>query len=260
MNLYKTLFRPLLFTLSPDNAHRLASFGLRIAGRLPLGKMLTAQLLAYSHPALRMEVGGVNFFNPIGLPGGFDPNAAQAPIYRALGFGFATMGSVTFRTQPGNPRPHFTRLNKDESLIVNKGLMNEGAASVARTIERFRGQGKIDYPLGVSIARTSFIPAHETADDYVASFRLLAPRADYIEINVSCPNVACFTPKEQVKHIENILRKINRLRRSGPPLNKPIWLKVGPDLSDAWNEKIIRICLEQKVDAIVLTNLVKDRS
>lgn len=258
--LYKQILRPFLFKLSPDNAHKLASFGLKWAGKFDGTKSLTGKFLSFSHPALSIEIAGINFPNPIGLPGGFDPNADQATIYDALGFGFATMGSVTHQPQSGNPRPHFTRLNKDQSLIINKGLMNKGAKHVADTVRNLREKKKIDYPLGISIARTTDIPKEQTTDDYVKSFRLLAPQADYIEVNVSCPNVTIFSPEEQVEYIDEILTKINQIRHPNKEHQIPVWLKVGPDISDSWNEKIISLCLKQKVDAVVLTNLIKDRS
>lgn len=259
-NLYKTLLRPALFKLSPDAAHRLASLGLKWAGIIPTAKWLMGKSLSYNHPSLISDVNGIKFPNPIGLPGGFDPNADLAPIYSAIGFGFATIGSVSLTAQPGNPRPHFTRLKKDESLIVNKGLMNSGAKRVSENIRKLRKANKIDYPLGVSIARTTDIPKEDTADDYAESFRILAPYTDYIEVNVSCPNVTIFTPEEQVEYIDEILTKINQIRSVSERHNIPIWLKIGPDISDRWNEKIIELCLNQSVNALVLTNLVKDRS
>ncbi len=259
-NFYKNIFRPILFRISPDNAHRLASFSLKSAGYIPGSEWMIRKSLSYSHPALASTVSGIQFPNPVGLPGGFDPNGSQAPIYNAMGFGFATIGSVTSKAQIGNPRPHFTRLKKDESLLVNKGLMNKGAEHIGNLIGKLRAAKKINYPLGISIARTTDIPKASTGEDYAESYRLLAPHADYIEVNVSCPNVAGFKPEEQTEYIREILTKISQCRNTAQGSTAPVWLKVGPDISDDWNEKIIQLCLEYKVDAIVLTNLLKDRS
>ncbi len=257
---YKSIIRPSLFLLSPDTAHSLASFGLRVTGKFETTKRMAKKVLSFDNPALETTVSGIKFSNPIGLPAGFDPNAGQAPVYNAIGFGFASIGSVTFHAQAGNPRPHFTRLIQDKSLIVNKGLMNNGAKAIADHIQELRAKKKIDYPLGISIARTSGIPDDQTAEDYAKSFRLLAPQADYIEINVSCPNIASFSPEKQVHHIRDILQSIDQARHPSKQYAVPIWVKLGPDTSDHWNEKIIATCLEYNVDAIILTNLVKDRS
>jgi len=257
---YKSIARPFLFSLSADTSHQMASSALRFAGRSSALRSLARKCLRYDDPILGSEIGGIFFPNPVGLAAGFDPNGDQSSIYSAVGFGFATIGSVTAQAQPGNPRPHFMRLKKDRSLIVNKGLMNKGANFVADQIRALRMNNRIDYPLGISIARTTKLDEKETAKDYAKGFRTLTAYADYVEINVSCPNVAVFPPEEQLSYIERILREIAPFRHPEDSYSTPVWLKLGPDLSDEWNERLIKLCLEYKVDAIVLTNLAKDRS
>lgn len=258
MNYYQKIVKPILFKFSPDTAHQMAGFGLRVIGYLPPAKWLMRRLFNFEHPALETMVCGLKFKNPIGLAAGFDPNGRQAASYSALGFGFAEIGSVTFKPQAGNPPPHAARLVEDESLIVHKGLKNLGVRAVAEHLKRLRAAGQIDYPLGLSIARTTNITAADTARDYLASFRIAAEVADYVTINVSCPNVACFTPEKQLLYVAEILRLIDA-ERIEQKIKIPIWIKFGPDLGAADNEQLIELCLKYHVDAIVLTNLVKDR-
>ena len=256
--IYQKIVKSALFRLSPDTAHRLASFGLRTVSHLPPAKWLARQLFSFTHPALETTVSGLKFKNPIGLAAGFDPDGRQAAMYSALGFGWAGIGSVTLAPQAGNPPPHAARLVEDRSLIVHKGLKNSGVRAVVEHLKRLKTAGQIDYPLGLSIARTTKIAAADTARDYLASFRIAAEVADYVAINVSCPNVACFTPEKQLHYVAEILQLIND-DRGVKKLKIPIWLKLGPDLGPADNERLIELCLKHQVDAIVLTNLVKDR-
>ena len=256
--IYQKIVKPVLFRLSPDTAHRLAGFGLRAINHLPPAKWLARRLFSFTHPALETTVSGLKFKNPIGLAAGFDPDGRQAAMYSTLGFGWAEIGSVTLTPQVGNPPPHAARLIEDRSLIVHKGLKNSGVRAVAEHLKRLKTAGQIDYPLGLSIARTTQIADADTAHDYLASFRIAVEVADYVTLNVSCPNVACFTPEKQLRYVAEILELIDDDRRR-QKIKIPIWLKLGPDLGPADNERLIGLCLKHRVDAIVLTNLVKDR-
>ncbi|MEK7208908.1 MAG: quinone-dependent dihydroorotate dehydrogenase [Patescibacteria group bacterium] len=258
MNFYQKIVKPILFLFSPDLAHRLAGFGLRTVNRLPPAKWLTRRLFNFEHPKLEKIICGLRFKNPIGLAAGFDPNGRQAAMYSTMGFGWSEIGSVTNAPQAGNPPPHAARLIEDNSLIVHKGLKNLGVRAVVEHLKRLKTAGQIDYPLGLSIARTTDIAEADTARDYLASFRAAAEVADYVTINVSCPNVACFTPEKQLLHVAEILRLID-VERIEQKIKMPIWIKFGPDLGEADNERLIELCLRYHVDAIVLTNLVKDR-
>jgi len=258
MKFYQKIVKPILFQFSPDLAHQIAGWGLRVIDYLPPAKWLIGKLFNFKHPSLETTICGLKFKNPIGLAAGFDPNGRQAAMYSTMGFGWAEIGSVTLKAQAGNPPPHAARLVADESLIVHKGLKNDGARAVVERLKCLRTAGKIDYPLGLSIARTTNIAEADTARDYLASFLIVAEVADYVTVNVSCPNVACFTPEKQLLHTAEILELID-LARIKRKIKMPIWIKFGPDLGEAENERLIELCLKYHVDAIVLTNLVKDR-
>ena len=257
--LYHGLAKPIFFRLHPDRAHAMVSAGLRVAGSTRPTKALTRAMLRYDDPILESTVCGIRFPLPFGLSAGFDANGRQASVYAAAGFGFAEIGSVTRHAQPGNPPPHYARLVEDQGLVVHKGLKNNGVEHVVAHLQRLREKGRIDYPLGVSIARTTDIPDDQTVEDYAASVAIALPVADYITLNVSCPNVACFTPEKQVAYTEGILRRANEMREAAGS-RVPLWSKFGPDHTAEWNERIIDICLREGADAIALTNLVKDRT
>ena len=107
IGLLDRLARPLLRALDPEDAHAL------VMRALPLAPISTAP----DPPALAVEAFGLQFPNPLGVAAGLDKNAQVfAPLLR-LGFGFAEVGTVTPRPQPGNPRPRLFRLEADEAVI-----------------------------------------------------------------------------------------------------------------------------------------------
>src|SRR5215510_7427312 len=128
---YRSLVRPILFSLSPETAHEFALHSL---------SLLPASLLAkqFSDPALRIERFGLSFPNPVGLAAGFDKNGVALQPLAALGFGFIEAGTVTYHPQPGNPRPRLFRLREDQALINRAGFNNDGAAAFARRVKQHR--------------------------------------------------------------------------------------------------------------------------
>lgn len=260
---YQAFVKPAVFRLSADSAHHMVSTGLRVVGATPPVRAVARTLFTFEHPALQQTIAGVFFPGPVGLSAGFDPNGLQAPVYRSMGFGWAEIGSVTRHPQNGNPPPHYGRLVADRSLIVNKGLKNEGVEAVVSRLKKMKEQQQIDYPLGISIARTSAIPDDQTASDYLQSYHIARTIADIITINVSCPNVACFTPEIQITFIKEIISRLKEARRAEekrgfPPI--PIWIKIGPDHDEKTIDEILSTILDGNLDGIVLTNLIKDRS
>src|ERR671931_661821 len=57
-------------------------------------------------------------------------------------------------------------------------------AALARRLEK----GKPDCVLGVNIGKSRAVPVEEATADYLASFELVRPHADYVAVNVSSPN------------------------------------------------------------------------
>jgi dihydroorotate dehydrogenase len=98
---------------------------------------------------------------------------------------------VTARPCAGNPTPTLTRLPKTKSILVNKGLRNEGVdAIIARLQHTPRAK---NFVVGVSIAKTNDVRCAsegEAIADYCYSFNRLneAGVGDYYTLNISCPN------------------------------------------------------------------------
>ncbi|MEO9591594.1 MAG: quinone-dependent dihydroorotate dehydrogenase, partial [Rhodopirellula bahusiensis] len=127
MTFYKTLIRPLLFTLDAETTHGLAVEGCRWMSVLPGATKVARRCLELHDPVLETQVAGLRFNNPIGLAAGWDKNGRALRMLDALGFGFVEIGSVSARASQGNSKPRLFRLPQDDAVIVNYGLPNDGA-------------------------------------------------------------------------------------------------------------------------------------
>src|SRR5512143_4246727 len=137
-----SLLRPALFSLDPEDAHRLTLSGLDLAQRLGLLALLPR---ATRKP---VRVMGVDFPNPVGLAAGLDKDGAHINALAALGFGFIEIGTVTPRPQPGNPQPRLFRLPAAEALINRMGFNNLGVDALLANVQRARFRGVLGINIG----------------------------------------------------------------------------------------------------------------
>ena len=193
-------------------------------------------------PRLVQNLFGCCFKNPVGLAAGFDKNAEAAGIWHHFGFGFAELGTVTALAQAGNPKPRLFRLAKEQAALNRMGFNNQGAAAVAKILERQRLDAVGHRPaiLGVNLGKSKLVPLERAASDYAASLEQLAAFADYVVINVSSPN----TPGLRQLQDETLLRQlVERLRCQ--PACPPLLVKIAPDLEDAAIAAVARLAYEE---------------
>src|SRR2546421_9964716 len=223
---YETFVRPLLFSLDPETAHRLTIELLRAASHFDFA---LHWLRFFQPPSKPKTLFGLNFPNPIGVAAGLDKNGVAIPAWAALGFGFVEIGTVTAKAQPGNPKPRIFRYPEQEALINRLGFNNDGADVVAARLRTLRESGRWPaIPVGINIGKSKVTPIENAADDYLYSFRLLAPLADYVVLNVSSPNTPGLRSLQEHKALEQLLGAV---RRENERLSKPVLLKIAPDLS-----------------------------
>lgn len=245
--MYRSLVRPILFSLPPETAHELALHSL---------SLLPTRLFAkpYSNPALKVERFGLMFPNPVGLAAGLDKNGVALQPLAALGFGFIEAGTVTYHPQPGNPRPRLFRLREDEALINRAGFNNDGAAAFARRVEQHRPA----CVLGVSIGKSKITPLENATEDYLASFELVYKVADYVAVNVSSPNTPQLRELQQSQQLTSLLSALQeRNRKLQQPL--PLLVKLSPDLERSELETIVEVVERLKIDGIIATNTTTSR-
>jgi dihydroorotate dehydrogenase len=254
-NGYERFVRPLLFSLDAEAAHHLTIALLRGASHIDLA--LRALKVFQPRPKPK-TVFGIDFPNPIGLAAGLDKNGVALPAWVALGFGFIEIGTVTAKTQPGNPKPRIFRFPEEEALINRLGFNNEGADAIAKRLRRLRESGLWPaVPVGINIGKSRVTPLEDATADYVYSFRLLREFADYIALNVSSPNTPGLRELQQPVALSRLLGAIRDENRLTP---KPLLVKIAPDLSPIELEEIIAICEQNEVAGIIATNTTLDHS
>jgi dihydroorotate dehydrogenase len=223
VGLYKSLARPLLFRLDPERAHRLA---LAAAARTTWSACALRRITRVDDPRLETTVVGLRFPSPIGLAAGFDKSCAAIATLTALGFGSVEIGSVSRDPSAGNPRPRLFRLPQDRAIVVAYGVPNDGALAVAARLDTLR----LPVPLGVNIVKTNRgrNAAPETVDEiigeYVDATRLLAPLADYLMLNLSCPNTS--DGRDFFADSGRLAAFLAALGDIG--LTRPVFLKISP--------------------------------
>jgi dihydroorotate dehydrogenase len=254
-SIYQRLVRPLLFSLSAESAHNIAIRNLRAASNWSAA---LRQLERFQPPPKPTTVFGLTFPNPVGLAAGFDKNGVAIPAWAALGFGFVEVGTVTAKPQPGNPKPRIFRYPEQQALVNRLGFNNDGADVVATRLCALRESGRWPaIPLGINLGKSMVTPIEQAVDDYLYSFRRLAPLADYVVLNVSSPNTPGLRSLQEHKALEQLLGAV---RRENEHVSKPVLLKIAPDLSLSDLEQIITTSEQNGIAGIIATNTTLDHS
>jgi dihydroorotate dehydrogenase len=241
--------RPLLFRFEPERIHRLTLTGLRAAGANPLGRGVAALASGTrpdaSSPATMLDL---TFRNRVGVGAGFDKDGVALRGWEALGLGFIEVGTVTPLAQGGNPRPRLFRLSDDEALINRMGFNNAGAAAVARNVMLARRHLPAGFAIGVNIGRGAATAGDAVTADYLEAYRLVAPIADYVAINVSSPNTPGLRDLEDPDRLGELIATV---REAAPSL--PLVVKLSPDLTHNRRAEIVR-GLVDLVEGVILSN------
>ena len=260
---YTGLLRPLLFGShggDPEAIHEQLIGILAAVGENPLLRGLLGVVSASSGSAI--EVAGVRFPNRVGLAAGMDKDGLAARAWAALGFGFAELGTVTGRAQPGNDRPRVFRLKDSRALINRMGFNNHGAAALAQTLAEagvLRGNGGAGVPLGISIGKTKLVAVEDAVADYLTSLDAVAPHADYVAINVSSPNTPNLrTLQDGGALAELTTALVGRAAELGrTPV--PIFVKIAPDLSWEQIDEVLAACESTGIAGVIATNTTLGR-
>jgi dihydroorotate dehydrogenase len=257
--LYRSLLRPLLFSLPPESAHDLALRSLEI-GLCTETARRWARRRFHRMPCGELRRFGLDFSSPVGVAAGFDKNGTAAQGLSALGFGFIEIGSVTFEPQAGNAAPRIFRLPQDRALINRLGFNNSGAIAVAEHVRHHRP----DCVLGVNIGKSRRIAIDAAIPDYLSSFDAVYDVADYIAINVSSPNTPNLRALQRADLLSELLAALQRRNtelaaRFSLPKPRPLLLKIAPDLTDAEIEAIVDVALREQVAGIIATNTTVSR-
>jgi dihydroorotate dehydrogenase len=228
------LARRAFLAADPELAHRFVMALLALP--LPWGRLGGAP----RDERLRTEVAGIRLENPLGLAAGFDKACARLGALGALGFGYVVGGTITRRPRAGNPRPRIVRYPRRRSMTNAMGLPNPGAAAAAEHLLRSARTA----PRWVSLA-------DEAVEDVLAAHRLVAPLADAIELNASCPNVTWGRDRDDEAHLARLLAALRAERRA------PIFVKLPPFRTGREREAVLafaRVAQEGGADGLTCSN------
>lgn len=248
-----SLLRFFLFMFPPEKAHYMAMDLLAIGLKLPVIRNIIKQQYQSNthHPAAFL---GINFPNPIGLAAGFDKDARWLHLLKNLGFGFVEVGTVTPLPQDGNPKPRLFRLKKDLALINRMGFNNQGIDAMVARLKN-RPDGLI---VGGNIGKNKITPNDKAIDDYRICFEKIYPWVDYIVVNVSSPNTPGLRELQEKAFLTTLFRELQNLRTQYAT-QKPILLKIAPDLTPEALQEIADTVHECGIEGIIATNTTISR-
>jgi len=248
--------RPLIFGLEAESAHRFAIRLGKLVQKLPGRRVRRPE-------SLRQELFGHEFPNPIGIAAGLDKNAECIPYWERIGCGFVEIGSVSAEPAPGNPRPRAFRLPDDRALINRMGLNNDGAVAIAHRIAGVKGDMRV--PLGINIVKTHRpgLNGAEAVEDFRKSFVQLAPMADYVALNVSCPNTDDGKTFEEPASLDTLLVAI-MAERTGALSAVPVLVKFSPpepgELGAGGRfHELLAVCEAHGTDGYIASNTTLSR-
>lgn len=266
-----TLIRTILFNFSPEAVHHFSMKMLRLVCSTWLGKKLLTSLFTHKHPQLHTLFLGLPFRNPVGLAAGFDKNAEFLRELECLGFGFVETGTVTPKAQPGNDKPRVFRLPADKALINRMGFNNEGVEVVAERLRKWKEKGESGggrreaesgatyrMIIGGNIGKNKVTPNEEAWKDYEICFNALHAYVDYFVVNVSSPNTPGLRELQEKESLRKILVHLQQLN-AGKSIQRPILLKIAPDLTNEQLDDVAALALEIKLDGLVATNTTISR-
>lgn len=257
------LAKQILFRLDPETAHELITEQMVKAEEQPLLLSAISRLYRRPTPGVRREVWGLEFGNPLGIAAGFDKDATLVPMLAALGFGFVEVGTVTLRPQPGNPKPRMFRYPEEEAIINRLGFNNLGAPAARGRLEAlWKRHGRSLPPLFVNIGKNKDVPLDQAVASYRDCYRLLAPVADAVVVNVSSPNTPGLRDLQKGESLREILDELRneRLKLKAPRGGEhPIIVKIAPDLDERQLSEVAMICL-QAAEGMTATNTTIDRT
>jgi dihydroorotate dehydrogenase len=247
---YETI-KNIMFKFEPETAHTLAEVGLRT---LPYCRILNNYMIEKNfttHPMLTQNIFGVDFHNPIGLGAGFDKNATMIKSMMAMGFGYTEIGTMTPKPQAGNKKPRLFRFPQEESIQNAMGFNNKGSFEVIKNLNKVYPYA---LPIGASIGKNKLTTEDLAIEDYETLIRGFKDICDYMVINISSPNTPNLRDLQNEKFIKDVFSMAKSIT------NKPILLKIAPDMDEKTAITLCKTAVENGASGIVATNTTQDYS
>ncbi|UTD14510.1 quinone-dependent dihydroorotate dehydrogenase [Tenacibaculum mesophilum] len=252
--MYKLLIRPIFFLFDPEKIHHFTFSLVKFLSKIPGMSSIFRGMYQVNDKKLERNLFGLTFKNPVGLAAGFDKNAVLYNELANFGFGFVEIGTVTPKGQAGNPKKRLFRLKDDKGIINRMGFNNEGLEAAIEQLKK--NKGKII--IGGNIGKNTNTAPENYTEDYVACFKGLHPYVDYFVLNVSCPNVSSHAKLEDADYLKELITEVQKLNNAEAQ-QKPILLKIAPDLNNQQLDEIIELVAETKIDGVIASNTSVNR-
>ena len=268
--LYRFGLRPLLFNVfkaDPETTHRQTIDTLawlatepHQGGMVHQPTRLAAQAamaggFGVRSPRLNQSLWNCVFDNPLGLAAGFDKDGTAARAWPLMGFGFAELGTVTYHPQPGNPQPRMFRLPADRAALNRMGFNNQGAAALSARLALLWPENNYPVPIGINLGKSKITTLDEAAEDYRQSFELLKTQGSYFVVNVSSPNTPGLRSLQAKEQLAPILETLQIANTD----NKPLLVKISPDLATEDIHEIVQLAQDCSLAGIIATNTTINR-
>ena len=253
--MYKLFIRRFLFLFDPEKIHYVTFSLIRFLCKVPFFSAIFRAMYLIEDKRLERNLFGITFKNPVGLAAGFDKNAVLYNELANFGFGFIEIGTVTPIGQEGNPKKRLFRLKDDQGIINRMGFNNDGLETAIEQLKKNKGK----LIIGGNIGKNTQTSPQNYTNDYEECFKGLHPYVDYFVLNVSCPNVGSHEKLNDKEYLLELILAIQNLNLL-EPTQKPILLKIAPDLNNNQLDEIIEIVAETKIDGIIASNTSTSRS
>ena len=251
--MYKLLIRPLLFWFDPEEVHYFTFSAIRFISKIPGFSFVFRSIYVLEDKRLETEVFGLKFKNPVGLAAGFDKDALLYNELSNFGFGFIEIGTLTPKPQDGNPKKRLFRLKQDSAIINRMGFNNKGIQAAIEKLKQNRG-----VLIGGNIGKNKLTPNENAVNDYIICFEALFDYVDYFVVNVSSPNTPNLRELQEKEPLTKLLQTLQDLNLARSK-QKPILLKIAPDLTDEQLLDIIDIVNTTKIAGVIATNTTISR-
>ena len=247
--MYKLFIRPFLFLFDPEKIHYFTFSLIRFLCKIPLMSLILRKIYKIEDKRLERTLFGIKFKNPVGLAAGFDKNAVLYNELANFGFGFIEIGTVTPLCQEGNPKKRLFRLKHDAGIINRMGFNNDGLETVIQQLKKNKGK----LIIGGNIGKNTQTSSDLYTRDYELCFKGLHPFVDYFVLNVSCPNVGSHAKLNDKSYLIELISAVQKLNKQ-ELIQKPILLKIAPDLNNNQLDEIIELVAETKIDGVIASN------
>jgi dihydroorotate dehydrogenase len=246
------LVRKVMFKMSGETSHELGLDMLGAAERLSLLSYIAPKI-----PDCPVESMGITFPNPVGLAAGLDKNGDYIDAFARLGFGFIEIGTITPRSQPGNPKPRLFRLAEQQAIINRMGFNNKGVDHLVEQVKKAKFKGV----LGINIGKNFDTPVENAVDDYLICLNKVYQYATYITVNISSPNTPGLRDLQFGDTLDELLAPIRarQLELAKEFGYKPVLVKIAPDMDEENVRLVAETLIKNNIDGVIATNTTLSR-